>query len=143
MIILESANILGSYALKYPHVTRRPRANRISFLPCDNASSGVIGPRCVYIERISIAPKEFALALFDLSRASEWTKTRSAPILICIPLTALVLSNHPPLESRGAPLSQSACPTSSHHEYFPIFLSDAWYQTLIRFDIDKKWKYLK
>jgi len=69
MIILESANILGSYALKYPHVTRRPRSNRISFLPCDNASSGVIGPRCVYIERISIASKEFALVLFDLSRA--------------------------------------------------------------------------
>lgn len=92
MIILECANILESCTLKYPCAPRRPRMNRISFLACDNASSGVIAPWCVYIDGISMASKEFMIAKrsrYLIYRGlSERTKTRSAPILICSPWAA-------------------------------------------------------
>lgn len=130
---------------------RRPPVNRISFLSCDNASSGVIAPRCVYIDGISMASKEFVIAgrsRYLIYRGlSGWTKTRSAPILICSPRATvdyatvdfgeLSYSFESSLESRGTPLSQSACPTSPHHEYLPIFSNDAWYQSLIRLDTKK------
>lgn len=65
------------------------RKSYISSLPCDNASSGVIAPRCVYIEGISMASKEFEIAARSryliYCGLSGRTKTRSAPILICNP----------------------------------------------------------
>jgi len=95
-------------------VTRQPRANRISFLPCDNASSGVIAPRRVYIGGFSMASKEFVIAARSCHLIyrglSERTKTRSAPILICNPRAAvdyvirraLILSNHPFIRIAGS-----------------------------------------
>lgn len=57
-VILERANILRSRHI-YAH---RAHVNRVSFLPDDNASSGVIVPRSVYIEGVSMASKEFEIA---------------------------------------------------------------------------------
>lgn len=137
------------------HVTRRPRANRISFLPCDNASSGVIAPRCVYIDGISMASKEFVIA--GRSRCviyrglSERMKTRSAPILICSPRAAMDCSVRVSSHSFESPVrsNRRGCrchnPHVRHHLITSVslfFPSDTWYQPLIRLDIDKKWKYL-
>lgn len=128
-IIPERANSLArGCALKHPRSSRRTRVNRIFlFYRADNASSGVIAPRCVYIGGISMASKEFEIAgrsRYLIYRGlSGRTKTRSAPILICSPggrcrlrhRRALVLSQFAGI-ARGADrhVAQSACPA------FPI-----------------------
>lgn len=128
-IISERANSLArGCALKHPRSSRRTRVNRIFlFYRADNASSGVIAPRCVYIGGISMASKEFEIAArsrYMIYRGlSGRTKTRSAPILICSPggrcrlrhRRALVLSQFAGIvRGAGGHVAQSACPA------FPI-----------------------
>lgn len=153
MIILECANILGSCALKYPRATCRPRVNRISFLPCDNAGWGVIAPRCVYIDGISMASKKFVIVARSrhlIYRVlSDENKKRSNINLLPSGHAADYIIR---ASSRtfGSPIRSSnrgerRChnPHVQHHLvasiYLPIFPRDAWHRLLIRPDTDKKW----
>lgn len=132
MIILECANILGSCALKYPRTTR-PRVNRISFLPCDNASSGVIAPRCVYIDGISMASKEFVSAVrsryliyrgaFGTDENKKRANINLQPEGCCrLRHSTLVLSNHPFVRAhRGEHRCHN--PHARHHLITSVSLS--------------------